>query len=103
MKKLLKIVTCKSLLLPLVLCATAAAADPGATLERANLIYQQALAEEHGWSVTEPLMEEARAALAAGDSEAAQALADRALLTAEQALKQARDESSAWQARVVSR
>ncbi|WP_414980285.1 hypothetical protein [Congregibacter sp.] len=91
----------KSLLLSLSLSAAAVFADPVDTLERATALHQEALAQEHGWSVTEPLIEEARAALAAGDTEGAQALADRALLTAEQALKQAQTEKGAWQARVV--
>jgi hypothetical protein len=34
-----------------------------AVLELAETRYSEALALEHGWSVTEPLMQEARAAL----------------------------------------
>ena len=93
----------KSFLLALSLSAAAVFAGPVETLERADTIHQQALAQEHGWSVTEPLMDEARAAMAAGDEDLAQALADRALLTAEQSLKQAQAEKSAWQTRVVGR
>ncbi|WOJ92693.1 hypothetical protein R0135_12980 [Congregibacter variabilis] len=100
---MMKTVIKKSLLLSLSLSAAAAFAGPAETLERASAIYEQALAQEHGWSVTQPLIDEAREAMAAGDEDRAQALADRALLTAEQSLKQARDEKNAWQARVVGR
>ncbi|WP_439107463.1 hypothetical protein [Congregibacter sp.] len=103
MKKISQTVFKPVLLLSFVLSATTAFADPAATLARASEIHQQALAEEHGWSVTEPLMAEAKAAMEAGDAELAQELADRALLVAEQSLKQARDEKTAWQARVVGR
>jgi hypothetical protein len=72
-----------------------------AVLELAEARYSEALALEHGWSVTEPLMQEAREALAAGDSEAALELAERALLTAEQALRQADEEKRAWQQRAL--
>jgi hypothetical protein len=48
-------------------------------------------------------MAEARAALEAGDVAGAQAIADRALLTAEQSLEQARKERDAWSDRVVQR
>ncbi len=57
------------------------------TLARAEQIHAEALELEHGWSVTEPFIEEARAALEAGDTESAAAIAERALLTAEQSLK----------------
>lgn len=74
-------------------------ADPGEIIERATAIHQEALAAEHGWSVTVPLIAEARAAIAAGD-ERAQALAERALLFAERSLVQAEQEKQAWHARV---
>ncbi|MFT7289036.1 MAG: hypothetical protein ACI87W_003163 [Halieaceae bacterium] len=71
------------------------------TLDRAAELHQQALELEHGWSVTEPLLQEARESLVAGDLEAAQALSARALLTAGQSLEQARREATAWESRVV--
>jgi hypothetical protein len=77
--------------------------DVQAMLARAESAYQEALALEHGWAVTEPLIAEARAALAGGDLAAAQAIAERALLTAEQSLEQARSERDAWAGRVVQR
>ncbi|WOJ97201.1 hypothetical protein R0137_01180 [Congregibacter brevis] len=89
--------------LPLVLFTATALADPATTLDRASELHRQALALEHGWSVTEPLIAEARAAMDAGNGGQAQALADRALLVAQQSLKQAEDEKSAWQTRVVGR
>ena len=73
------------------------------TLARAEVAHEQALALEHGWSVTRPLMDEARAALAAGDDAAALAAAERALLTAEKSLEQAHAEADAWQGRVIGR
>jgi hypothetical protein len=103
MKKITQTVIRQILLFSLSLGAVSAFADPAATLARASAIHQQALAQEHGWSVTEPLIIEARAAIEAGDVEHAQTLADRALLVAEQSLKQAEDEKTAWQARVVGR
>lgn len=95
----------KALILsPLLLLLVFARADASQpvldTLERATTAYEQALALEHGWSVTEPLMEEARQALAEGDDTRALELAERALLTAEMSLKQARKESTNWKDRV---
>jgi len=96
-------------ILPFMAAVATAAAFAGpaddvrATLERADSAYREALALEHGWAVTEPLMDEARAALEAGDVAGAQAIADRALLTAEQSLEQARKERDAWSDRVVQR
>ena len=99
-------------LLKILVLSAAAAAVPvladtsdevRAMLEHARAAHDQALALEHGWAVTEPLIEEARAALAAGDLEAAQEHAERALLTAEKALTQARSERDAWADRVVQR
>lgn len=75
-------------------------ADPAATLAKADAVYEKALALGHGWSVTQPLIDEAHAALAGGDQLKAQALADRALLTAEQSLEQAEREQTAWRSRV---
>jgi hypothetical protein len=91
------------LLLPLAWAAADETQSVFDTLERANAAYEEALSLEHGWSVTEPLMEEARAALSAGDEARAQELADRALLTAEMALEQARAEADNWQERVVGK
>lgn len=83
--------------------ASVALAGPEETWTQAASIYEQALAREHGWSVTQPLIQAAREAAAAGDEVLAQELADRALVTAEQALKQAEVEESAWRSRVVGR
>ncbi len=90
--------------LPAAAAAAAAAddrADVEATLARAASAHEQAMALEHGWSVTQPFIDEARAALDAGDMERAAAAADRALLTAEKSLEQARVEAQAWQDRVL--
>ena len=74
-----------------------------AILEQAQAVHGQALALEHGWSVTQPFIDDARAALAAGDEDSARALAERALLTAEKSLEQAKTESTAWKERVLGR
>jgi hypothetical protein len=89
-----------------VLCLLAPFAHAGEAeveevLDRAEAAYARALELEHGWSVTEPLMEEARAALAAGEVDRAQEIAERALLTAEQAVLQAEHEAEAWRGRTL--
>ncbi len=76
-------------------------AEIEALLTRAQAAYEQALALEHGWAVTEPLMEQARQALAGGDPDAARELAARALLTAEKSVEQAQTEAEAWKGRVL--
>jgi len=88
------------MMLPLVIHPGQVLADPAAILERATLIHKQALAKEHGWSVTATLIAEAQAAMVAGD-ERAQELAERALLCAEQSLEQAEREQHSWRARVL--
>jgi phage shock protein A len=102
MKKALILVPILSLL-PLGLAFADATQSVFDTLERANTAYEEALALEHGWSVTEPLMQEARQALSAGNDSLAQELADRALLTAQMALEQARSEPDKWKDRVVAK
>jgi hypothetical protein len=81
--------------------AGAAIADPQETWLQAADFYEQALAQEHGWSVTPSLIDAAKEAAASGNDTLAQELADRALLTAEQALRQAQSEKHAWKSRVV--
>jgi len=75
------------------------AASVHALLEKAQQQYAEAQRLEHAWSVTEPLMEEARRALQKGDLAAAKATAERALLTAEKSVEQARREREAWRER----
>lgn len=60
----------------------------------------QAREASNSWTSTEKLMGAAREALAAGDTDSAQELARRALLTADMAQQQAKLEQDAWQARV---
>lgn len=81
--------------------ALADAAEVRAMLERAESIHEQARVMEHAWLVTGPLIAEAEAALAAGETAEAEALASRALLTAEQSLAQAERERDAWRERVL--
>ena len=88
----------------IALAPTLRAAEPAdieATLARAAETYALALAREHGWSVTQPLIDEARSALEAGDLDTAAAAADRALLTAQKSLEQARAEAEGWRERIV--
>jgi hypothetical protein len=92
------------LFLPAMLLSLAALADPAEVrvkLERAASIHEQARVLEHAWLVTGPLIAEAEAALDAGETAEAEALASRALLTAEQSLAQARRERDAWRERVL--
>jgi hypothetical protein len=94
-------------LIPWLLCCAclSVAADEQqvmATLAQAEAHHSEALQMEHGWSSTETYLEEARAALAAGDIEAATELAGRALLSAEGSLEQAETERSAWRERAPS-
>lgn len=72
-----------------------------ATLEQAELQHARAVELEHAWSTTTTLMDEARSALASGDVEAAQSLAERALLTANKAIEQAETERAAWRERAL--
>ncbi|MEP1472937.1 MAG: hypothetical protein ABJK25_18320 [Halieaceae bacterium] len=62
----------------------------------------QARSLGHGWSVTPTYIQEAEAALAANQLAAAFAAAERANLTAMQAVRQAELESSSWRDRVPS-
>jgi hypothetical protein len=84
--------------------AQPAAAGSSAEVERLLAATESSLdkAREEGnsWSSTEKLMGAAREALAAGDTDAAQELASRALLTADTAQQQTTLEQDAWQARV---
>lgn len=69
-------------------------------LNRAEAVLAEASSLGHAWSVTQPLIDEARAALAAGELAIARGHAERALLTAEQAVLQAKQEQDNWADRV---
>lgn len=69
-------------------------------LSRAETVLAEARSLGHAWSVTQPLIDEAHAALTAGELAKARDSAERALLTAEQAVKQAKDEQNNWARRV---
>ena len=71
------------------------------TLAKAEEKHAEALRLEHAWSSTETLMDEARTALAQDALDEAEALAARALLTAEMAVKQAHSERDAWRERAL--
>ena len=84
--------------------AQPAAAGSSAEVERLLAASESSLdkarAQGNSWTSTEKLMGAAREALAAGDTDAAQELASRALLTADMAQQQIKLEQGAWQARV---
>jgi hypothetical protein len=82
-----------------------AADQPTATeveqvLAQAEDALAQAAERGHAWSVTRPLIDEARASLAAEDNAAALQRARRALVTAEAATAQAEQEQEAWRTRL---
>ena len=78
------------------------AADVTAVIEQARASLAQARQLGHGWTVTPDYIEVAEAALADKRLDDALAAAQRAELTARQAVVQAETEASAWRARVPS-
>jgi len=78
------------------------AADVTAVIAQARASLAQARQLGHGWTVTPDYIDDAEAALADKRLDDALALAQRAELTARQAVVQAETEASAWQARVPS-
>ena len=79
------------------------AAEVETVLANAASSLEAARQSGNAWTATAGLMAEARSALAAGRLEEAGELARRALLTADMAQQQTRDEVDAWQARVPKR
>ncbi|MBT4522248.1 MAG: hypothetical protein HOC23_19795, partial [Halieaceae bacterium] len=71
-------------------------------IERAQQSLNKATELGHAWSVTPTLIDAAEAELAARRPDAALVAAQRALVTANAAIAQAKSEQSAWQARVPS-
>ena len=69
-------------------------------IAKAEALYLQAREKEHAWMVTSRSITEAREALADGDEMRARQAAEKAVMTAEASLKQAEDETLAWQDRV---
>lgn len=69
-------------------------------ISQAEAQQEQARLRQHAWSATSDYIADARALMAAGELDKAQAMAQRALKAAEASLKQADDEATAWQARV---
>ena len=78
------------------------AADVTAVIAQARASLVEARQLGHGWTVTSDYIDDAEAALADKRLDDALALAQRAELTARQAVVQAETEASAWQARVPS-
>lgn len=78
-------------------------ADPAeqarAALAEAETRYQASWEAGHAWRNPKALMDDARAALEAGDYEAATSNANRATAMAEASLAQAEAESTAWRDR----
>jgi hypothetical protein len=79
---------------------TVSAAQVTAVIKQARQSLEQARELGHGWTVTPTFIEGAEAEMAAGQLDQAMATAQRALLTADRAVEQARSEQAAWQARV---
>jgi hypothetical protein len=80
--------------------AEVSTAEVNAVIKQAGQSLKQARELGHGWTVTPTFIERAEAELAAGQLDQAMATAQRALLTADKAVEQARSEQAAWQARV---
>ncbi len=83
-------------------CGPASGADRGEVehaIHQAAELHRRSLALENGWVATERQLAEARAALAAGDLDAAGAAAARATALAEAALAQAEREREHWRER----
>lgn len=78
------------------------AEEVAAVISQAQADLMQARSLGHGWSVTSTYIQEAESALAAKQLEVAWAAAERASLTAKQAIRQAEVESSSWQDRAPS-
>jgi hypothetical protein len=78
-------------------------ADPAdlarAALAEAEARYQTSREAGHAWRAPKALIDDARAALEAGDYETAASHADRATAMAEASLAQAEAESTAWRDR----
>ena len=70
-------------------------------LAEAEQLRLEAAAAGAEWLQTEALLDQARDEAAAGETDAALALVDRARFQAEAALRQAEHESTAWQNRVI--
>jgi hypothetical protein len=80
----------------------ASAGEVRAVIKQARQSLQQARDLGYGWTVTPTFIEGAETELAAGQLDRAMTTAQRALLTADKAVEQARSEQTAWQARVPS-
>lgn len=69
-------------------------------ITQAEASHAEAATLSHAWTTTRTLIDEASAALEAGDSASARALAEQALATAIASVEQGRVEAQAWQSRV---
>jgi len=76
---------------------TASVAD---IITQAEATYAEAAALSHAWTTTRTLIDQASAALGAGEDERARELAEQALATAQASVEQARVEAKDWQSRV---
>ena len=89
----------------MVVCAgcAAAPAEPvspaAAAVARAEAKYTESAARGFAWTATKQALDDARAALAAGDEATAETQAGRAQRLADASLEQADREASAWQER----
>ena len=69
-------------------------------IAQAEASLAQAITLGHAWTVTRPLIDDATAALQAGDRARARELAERALATARASIEQANLEAKTWRSRV---
>lgn len=67
-----------------------------ATIDEARAKYMEAQQQQHAWTSTADLLQSATAALANGDMQSAKADSQRALLTANASLAQAKKQQSTW-------
>ncbi len=81
--------------------AGAGAADADAAIAAAEAARKSAAEAKYEWNTTAPLIEEAKAAAAAGDFDKAVDLAAKAKFQGDAAVAQAKHENEAWKGAVV--
>ena len=79
--------------------SAAPVADVATIIEQAQTQHDKAIALSHGWTRTQPLIDNASVALDGGDAAAARTFAKRALAQATASVEQAQLEVNAWKVR----
>ena len=85
----------------LITSAAGCASEFDQRYEEAEVLRQQAAAQDSEWISTASLLEEAMEQAAQGNEEAALELVEKARFQSEAALRQAEHEAKAWQNRVL--